>query len=75
MSDLAPYRVEHRYVGRGMRSDVWLLVAPADTHDEALASANLWVRHWPGEEARVVTQHVIHRAAPIRNKDKAGAAP
>lgn len=61
LNDLATYRIEHRYVGRGAVTDNWLLVTTTDDHDEAIRTADDWPTKWPGEMARVVTQHVIHR--------------
>lgn len=59
---LPPYRVEHRYEHG---ETPWLLVAGADSHDEALTLADDWCVKWPKEEARVVVNHVIYR---IRGK-------
>lgn len=51
-----PYRVEWRHPTTN-----WILVDGADDHEEAIELADAAVKAHGGE-ARVIVQHVIHRA-------------
>lgn len=54
---LQPYRIEWQAHHRVH----WTLVTSCDDHDEALSAAEAQVEKYGGF-ARVVSQHVIHRA-------------